>query len=190
MLIPKQGGVDISASYRIGFGDGSTLGLLLNGTINDTEIKNVVLPAGLSENLFGERERSIIESWQPKDRWSLSATYNRGMIMATFAMHRYGEYTECNSDPCSTTQKFGAKYVNDVQIGLDLDKFGILKIGANNIFDVTPDRNSIGQARGGIIVDHEGNPIVDSQGVFTYSRRSAPFGFNGGFYYFSWERKI
>ena len=65
--------------------------------------------------------------------------------------------------------------------------FGRLSVGANNLFNVTPEKNEIGQSRGGRIVDPMGNVIVDSPGVFTYSRRSAPFGFNGGFYFVAYD---
>ena len=179
-------GVDISASYRLGFYNDSTLNLLLKGTINETEIKSVNIPAGLPDELFTEQDRSIIESWQPKDRWTLLLTYDWKIVTATLAMHRYGEYTVIDG----RTQTYGAKYLNDMQLGFDLDSLGILKIGANNIFDVKPDRNLIGQSRFGTIYDHEGNLVVDSPGVFQYSRRSAPFGFNGGFYYISWEKEF
>ena len=38
------------------------------------------------------------------------------------------------------------------------------------------------------LLDSQGNLIVDSPtGVFRYSRRSAPFGFNGGFYYVAFD---
>ena len=70
---------------------------------------------------------------------------------------------------------------------MDVGKAGTFKIGANNLFDVKPDKNEIGQARGGTIYDHDGFLIVDSPGVFTYSRRSVPFGFNGGYYYLAYE---
>ena len=53
-----------------------------------------------------------------------------------------------------------------------------LQAGANNLTDTKPDKNLIGQSRSGTIPG-----IVDSPGVFTYSRRAAPFGFNGGYWY-------
>ena len=178
-------GVDISASYRFGLFDG-IMSLLLNGTINDTEITKIKLPIDLPASLFTPQDRSIVESWQPKDRWSLSSSFEKGMVKATITQHRYGEYTVVDG----ATKTYGARYPTDVQVGFDLGKIGVFKIGANNIFDITPEKNEIGQARGGTIVDDEGNLIADSPGVFTYSRRSAPFGFNGGYYYVSWEKKI
>ena len=50
------------------------------------------------------------------------------------------------------------------------------------IFNVMPEKNEIGQSRAGTIIPPDGTVIVDSPGVFRYSRRSAPFGFNGGWH--------
>jgi iron complex outermembrane receptor protein len=58
-----------------------------------------------------------------------------------------------------------------------------ITLGSHNVFDVMPDENTIGNSRGGIIEDEQGHLIVDSNGVFKYSRRSAPFGFNGAYFY-------
>ena len=79
--------------------------------------------------------------------------------------------------------------MTDANLSLDLGKVGMLKIGANNLFDVKPDKNrdELNGSRGGTIYDHDGSLIVDSPGVFTYSRRSAPFGINGGYYYLAYE---
>ena len=178
-------GVDIVASLDHSFADSSALRLVLAGTINETEITDINLPAGLPESLFTDQDRSIVEEWQPKDRFSLSGTYSRGPASLLLAVHRYGEYTV--TEASQVTQTYGAKYLTDASLSVDVGKIGTFKIGANNLFDVKPDKNNIGQARGGTILDHDGSTIVDSPGVFTYSRRSAPFGINGGYYYLAYE---
>lgn len=178
-------GVDIVASLDHSFADSSTLRFVFAGTINETEITDVNLPAGLPESLFTNQDRSIVEEWQPKDRFSLSGTYSRGPASLLVAVHRYGEYTVTEAG--QTTQTYGAKYLTDASLSVDVGKMGTFKIGANNLFDVKPDKNKIGQARGGTIIDHDDSVIVDSPGVFTYSRRSAPFGINGGYYYVAYE---
>ena len=94
----------------------------------------------------------------------------------------YGPYTVLDGE----RQTYDARYLTDVRLGYNLG-FGRLSVGANNLFDVTPEKNEIGQSRGGRIIDPMGNVIVDSPGVFQYSRRSAPFGFNGGFYYVAFD---
>ncbi len=68
--------------------------------------------------------------------------------------------------------------------------FGILKAGADNLFDIRPERNRIDRSRGGTIIDTDGNAIVDSPRGCRYSRRSAPFSFNGAFYSVGFEYRI
>ena len=177
-------GVDIVASFDHSFADSSALKIVFAGTVNETEVTDTNLPELLDEKFFDEQARSMIEEWQPKDRFSLSGSYSKGFASLLVAVHRYGEYTVVDG---GKRQTYGAKYLTDANLSLDIGKFGTFKVGANNLFDVKPDKNEIGQSRGGTIYDYDGSPIVDSPGVFTYSRRSAPFGFNGGYYYVAYE---
>ena len=177
-------GVDIVGSYNHSFSDGSDLRVVLAGTINETEITDENLPADLDDKFFDEQSRSIIEEWQPKDRFSLSGKYSKGPATLLVALHRYGEYTVTDG---GRKQTYSPEYLTDVNVDWNFGKLGKLIVGANNLFDVKPDKNEIGQSRGGRIIDSDGSVIVDSPGVFTYSRRSAPFGFNGGYYYLAYE---
>ncbi len=179
-------GVDVVASYDHSFSDRSTFKIVFAGTVNETEITDVNLPIDVPEELFTAQDRSILEEWQPKDRFSLSGSYSKEFVSLLVAVHRYGEYTVLDG---GERQTYGAKYLTDANLSLDLGRVGTLKVGANNLFDVRPDKNrdELNVSRGGTIYDHDGSLIVDSPGVFTYSRRSAPFGFNGGYYYVAYE---
>ncbi len=186
-------GGEIVASWNVPFIDRGNLELNFLGALMQTQIRDVKLPAGLPSSLFQGRERSIIEEWQPKSRFTLSGLYQLDQFSASVMVHRYGSYTvssDTNDDGITTKQKFDPKFVTDVQASYNFGPFGIFKIGANNLFDVTPDEDTIDGARGGRIIDSQGNLIVDSTDVFTYSRRSAPFGFNGGFYYAAFEYRF
>jgi len=78
---------------------------------------------------------------------------------------------------------YGAELLTDINVSYSFDNGVTLNFAGNNIFDVTPDKNKIGNSRTGLIEDGPGGAtIVDSAGVFQYSRRSAPFGFNGAYY--------
>ena len=175
-------GVDIVATWDVPFVLTGDLGLKLLATVSETEITKVNLPAGLPDALFGEQDRSIVEEWQPSYRLTLSGSYRLNSLSAALAVHGYGPYTVLDGD----RQTYDARYLTDLRLGYNLG-FGTLSIGANNLFNVTPEKNEIGQSRGGTIIDPDGNVIVDSPGVFQYSRRSAPFGFNGGFYYVTFD---
>ena len=175
-------GVDIVATWDVPFVLTGDLGLKLLATVSETEITSINLPADLPDALFGEQDRSIVEEWQPSYRLTLSGSYRLNSLSAALAVHGYGPYTVLDGD----RQTYDARHLTDLRLGYNLG-FGTLSIGANNLFNVTPEKNEIGQSRGGTIIDPMGNVIVDSPGVFQYSRRSAPFGFNGGFYYVAFD---
>ena len=175
-------GVDIVATWDVPFVTTGDLGLKLLATVSETEITSINLPAGLPDALFTEQDRSIVEEWQPSYRVTLSGSYGFDRFSVAAALHGYGPYTVLDGQ----RQEYSAKYLTDLRLGYSLG-FGRLSIGANNLFNVTPDENEVGQSRGGTIIDPMGNVIVDSPGVFQYSRRSAPFGFNGGFYYVAFD---
>ncbi len=182
-------GGEIVASYHVPFVRRGNLELNFLGAIMQTQIRDVKLPAGLPGSLFRDRERSIIEEWQPSSRFTLSGAYQLGPFSTSVMVHRYGSYTVSGDGNDPAKQKFDPQYVTDVQANYDTG-FGIFKLGANNLFDVTPDEDTIDGGRGGRIIDSQGNLIVDSPDAFTYSRRSAPFGFNGGFYYVAYEYRF
>ena len=183
-------GMDVVASWNVPFINRGDLELNFLGALMQTQIRDVKLPAGLPSSLFQDRERSIIEDWQPKSRFTLSGLYQLDQFSASVMVHRYGSYTVSGDGNNPKKQKFDPKYVTDVQASYNFGSFGIFKIGANNLFDVTPDEDTIDTSRGGRIIDSQGNLIVNSTDVFTYSRRSAPFGFNGGFYYAAFEYRF
>ena len=183
-------GGEIVASWNVPFINRGALELNFLGALMQTQIRDVKLPAGLPSSLFQDRERSIIEEWQPKSRFTLSGLYQLDQFSASVMVHRYGSYTVSGDGNNPKKQKFDPKYVTDVQASYNFGSFGIFKIGANNLFDVTPDEDTIDTSRGGRIIDSQGNLIVDSTDVFTYSRRSSPFGFNGGFYYVAFEYRF
>ncbi len=181
-------GVDVAAGYLHTFENESLLNLKVALTFADTEvIGDVEAPEiliGLEDTLFPSQERSMIEEWQPNTRINLNADYIIGDLTIGGALRYFGTYTvQEGSGDDPARQEYGGKWVTDIQTNYQLNEGLSLTIGANNLLDQVPDENEIGQSRGGKLEDSSGTVIVDSPGVFTYSRRSAPFGFNGGLYY-------
>ena len=181
-------GVDVAAGYLFAFDNESFLNLKVALTWADTEVIGDVdapeILIGLEDTLFPSQERSMIEEWQPNTRINISADYIIGDLTLGGALRYFGSYTVqegSGADPARQT--YGGKWLTDIQSNYQLNEGLSLTIGANNLFDQLPDLNEIGQSRGGTLTDSTGHVIVDSPGVFTYSRRSAPFGFNGGLYY-------
>jgi len=131
------------------------------------------------DKIFSEQDISIIEEWQPENRISLSTLYKNKKWAMNLTFNRYGEYTIMDGG----SQTYGAELITDLRINYQFNNDFSFNFGSNNLFNVMPDENEIGNSRAGTIEDASGNIIVRSLGVFTYSRRSAPFGFNGAYYY-------
>ena len=130
------------------------------------------------EEIFGGFQPSVIETWQPEDRVSLSANWTRDRWSAGLALHRYGEYTTVDSGP----QTYGAEVLTDLRVSYDFDNGLSFFLSGNNIFDVTPDEVTNSGSRGGNFESAPGLEDLASPTVFRYSRRSAPFGFNGAYF--------
>jgi iron complex outermembrane recepter protein len=182
-------GIDLVVTHsRLLLGGDFSLSLAANYT--DTKIDSVRPPEalanvpGIAELVFPSLDQSILEEWQPQDRVNLTGVWGRGPFGVTAALNRFGKYTvEEGIGAAVQRQTYGAKTLLDLQLRYAFSNQLSGRIGGFNILGTTPDRNEIGQARGGRIIDGAGNVIVDSPGVFRYSRRSAPFGFNGAHFY-------
>jgi len=184
-------GIDIIATWNTELLSGD-FNLTAAANFTETDVVNIYTPpdsalGGIDpSDVFSDQAISIIEEWQPQDRISLSGLYTIGDFSINLAFNRYGEYTVTDGGE----QTYGAEVLTDLRINYQVTENLSLNIGGNNIFDVYPDENTIGNSRSGTIEDADGNIVVSSPGVFTYSRRSAPFGFNGAFYYAGAEFKF
>lgn len=177
-------GIDLIASWKTSFLSAS-LDITLAGNITDTDVTELYIPnsevlnALTVEQVFSEQDISIIEEWQPKNRLSFNSTYQKNNWSLNFAINRYGEYTITDG----ARQTYGAEVLTDIKIEQKFSQQFSWYLGINNIFNVTPDKNKIANSHAGTIIDNQGNEIISSPGVFKYSRRSAPFGFNGSYLY-------
>jgi iron complex outermembrane receptor protein len=185
-------GIDIVATYSGIELAGGYLDLMLAANFTETDVTKLFTPAGSglesvsTDDVFNSQDISIIEEWQPEDRIAFNALYSRDALTVNLAFNRYGEYTVEDGG----RQTYGAELLTDLNVAYAFDNGITLNVAANNLFDVTPDKNKIGNSRTGAIENGPGGAlIVDSDGIFQFSRRSAPFGFNGAYYSvgFSWD---
>jgi iron complex outermembrane receptor protein len=130
------------------------------------------------DTIFGGFQPSVIETWQPEDRVSLSANWMKDAWSANAAINRYGEYTTVDSG----SQTYGAEMLVDVRVSFQMNDNLNFFLAGNNIFDTTPDEVTNSGSRGGDFESAPGLMDMASPTVFKYSRRSAPFGFNGAYW--------
>jgi iron complex outermembrane receptor protein len=159
-------GVDavFSKSWRFGTDTRFNLSAAVNYTKN--EVINVRDPRAV------DRERRIeISEFNPKWRGNVTGTLDTGPFTGLVRASYFGKWTDAvpNAAPTALSfdQTFDAKVLVDVELGYDITDNYRLAIGADNLFDVYPDRDQrIGQTNNGTIYP-----------------QFSPFGFSGGFWY-------
>lgn len=176
-------GVDIVSTYSDVGLLGGYLSLTFAANFTSTDITRIfsnspTLGSIPPEEIFGGFQPSVIETWQPEDRITLAGSWVRDNWSANLTLQRYGEYTTLDPGP----QTYGAEMLTDLRVSYALDNGLTLFASGNNIFDVTPDEVTNSGSRGGDFESVPGAMDLASPTVFRYSRRSAPFGFNGAYW--------
>lgn len=164
-------GIDAVAEYTIHTGDWGDLKLNAAYSYNKTKLLRVAdNPANLTNTiLFGRQARADLVKATPRDKLVLSGEWSIGPIRTLLRTTRFGRYTETATSQTSTVddRTFSPKWVTDLDIAAKLSDTLTVAVGANNLFDVYPDRIGVTQA---------------STGLGQYGN-FAPFGLSGGFYY-------
>ena len=196
-------GMEFSFNSLHAWRNGSVLDFGLSGMLVNTELDGGInapmLLVGLEDTIFGGQDRSILTEWQPNTRVQGMLDYSLGPFKVGGALRYFGTYWvqeggSLGEKPCGAAgfspsalggsrQQFCGKLVSDLHIGYKILPHTVLTVGAQNLLNTVPEQNLVGQTRNGRLEDSSGRVIIESPGIFLFSRRSAPFGFNGGFYY-------
>jgi iron complex outermembrane receptor protein len=164
-------GLDIVADYAVDTGTGT---VMFSGAANfsRTLVQEVNLPDGLDGSLesffFSRLARSQMEDALPRQKGFLSARYSFKGLSALGRANYYGR-TRFQADSTVNDEVFSAKVLYDVDFGYQFTKNLHLSIGADNLLNTFPDK----QTKAANI----------SANRFIYSRAVSQFGQNGGFYY-------
>ena len=180
----KTQGIDLIATWQYPISQG-VFDFTLAANFTDTKVSQLFTPKGSAlnnlpvEQVFSQHDIAIIESWQPKNRINFTVNYQHEDWFFNVIFNRFGQYSVIDGEE----QTYSAKLLTDVRAEYQINDSTHIYLGSNNLFDVYPDKNTIGNSRQGHIIDEAGNTVVESDGVFEYSRRSAPFGYNGAYFY-------
>lgn len=177
-------GLDVTANWRTELGALGRLGLTAAYNRNKTRITGRNdLPGALNQVpgivLFGRLESLRIEKGQPRDKISLGADWDWRFLGATIRTNRYGEVLSPGADLFNDVL-LEPRWVTDIELRVTPVEKLELAIGSNNVFDVYPTVNPVGQGR---------DPVTGATRNFSVNNyflpfsSFSPFGFNGRFVY-------
>ncbi|PWN58808.1 TonB-dependent receptor plug domain-containing protein [Chryseobacterium viscerum] len=134
-------GVDVVVSYDWLLGNGK-LNMNLAGNYTETKITDFHFPENLGtpqNEFFGPDQINIIETLSPKTKASLGLNYGIGKFNFLVRNTYFGKVIR-DGYPFGGVQEFSPKVVTDISVGYDITKSINFTVGANNVFDVFPDR--------------------------------------------------
>jgi iron complex outermembrane receptor protein len=190
-LDTRTRGIDVIGTYRFATESIGKWSLTAAFNANKTRIDRRINELGPLAQipglvLFGRVEGLRFTHGQPRNKVVLSADGELGIFGFTARTTRYGkvlvpEAAAPVADPTSLTalgpddQVLSPKWITDLEVRLAANETAEFAVGANNVFDVYPDRRPTGARPGG------GTYPVN----FNYLPYTgfSPFGFNGRFLY-------
>lgn len=166
-------GLDVVITHNASLGTSAKLKTDLSGTfsktkkVGDIKASQVLINAGKVGTYFPEDSRVYLEQAVPRTKVNLSNSLTTDKFNIFLRNVWFGEVTEATTT-VANQQVFGSKLVTDLSFGYQLSESTTITIGANNLFDIYPDRAE----------DAFGNR---SSGRFDWSRRAQQFGIGGRF---------
>jgi iron complex outermembrane receptor protein len=192
----RTDGVDFKLDYEQSLGDAGTVRWSAAYAFNRTVITHlnanpaVLSGFGPSFQLFGPLAQRQLTDSTPRDRIALAADWGLRQWRIHAVETRYGSYLE----PITNTLDghFDPKWITDLDITYLLTPRLSLSAGANNLFNVYPERQSLKFIRTDSTdtvltgaPGYKADPAaygIPTSGADIYGTNS-PFGLNGGFYY-------
>jgi iron complex outermembrane receptor protein len=182
-------GIDLIANYGLTFSNSAVLRLSAAYNHNRTRVTRVdTLPtnlSGLKSSLFDRVEQGRIENGNPETNLILSGNFDYRGLGLLARSQRFGQVTSYGTTATNAfgplDQTFSPKWITDLSVSYGVRQLArpiTLTVGADNVFDIYPDRNN---NNGGIVPGSE-NGGTSNFGIFPYAGIS-PWGFNGRFVY-------
>ena len=170
-------GLDAVVTWDLVVANKAKLRNTLSGTfsktkqVGDINASEVLEDAGLVDTYFPEDSRVYLEEAVPRTKINLTNNLSMDKFNVFLRNVYFGEVTEATTN-IDRQQVFGTKIVTDLSFGYKASESLTLTVGANNLFDIYPDRAAQELADGG---------NNRSSGRFDWSRRAQQFGVGGRF---------
>jgi iron complex outermembrane receptor protein len=138
-------GIDLVMNYKVPVKSSNlNFSLLYNYNKNkvDGTLNNVpAIFVGQEDVYFGPQERSLIETNNPKNKAIFTIDLSGGKLGLMFRNTYWGKVTR-NGFPFGISQEHSEKIVTDLSASYKLSSHVSFAMGANNLFDVFPDKQA------------------------------------------------
>jgi len=167
----RSQGIDIVVDNNLSLGSNNSLKNSLAATFSKTQrigsihASKILEDAGQVGTYFDQRARIYLEDAVPHVKINLTNILRLNKFHFLLRNVYFGKVTNPTNTPANM-QVYSGKVVTDVSVGRALTKGLTLTVGANNLLDVYPDKNSIAN---------------QGSGRFIYPRSAIQFGFGGRF---------
>jgi len=179
----KTKGIDIvlNRNWKINY---TNLAIMLAANFTQTRLFGEIKAAGNlkadslnTHTLFGRTEKGKLERGQPKDKVILLTQFQMKKISLLLRNTRFGKTSILSNELLNNADEhFSSKILTDFSISYTPAKWLTITTGANNVFDIYPDK-----------LKHYRNT---GEGTFIYGQEATPFGINGGFYFMNMQFKF
>ena len=192
----RSRGLEGVISYAVNLGNAGGLKLALSASFIKNEVKKgpdgkpiihaseTLINSGQIGNYFNREDQSRIEVVSPASKGNFTINYNYKRFGAMIRFTYFGKavYLDPTINPSNPSsfpvnsftgekqtldQVFNSKTITDLSLSYNLNKYFVITVGSDNIFDIYQDKQT-----------HSGNV---SLGRFIYSRRVEQMGYNGRF---------
>ena len=195
-------GIDVVANERLTLGPKTRLGFTVAANFTETKVRNfnsssstinndqTVGTTNLRNALFDRQQQTRIESAQPRNKINLATNFGYGIFGLEARTVRFGEVKFRDADPAREAlvdQTFAAKWITDLSLSAQVLKQLGITVGANNLFDVYPDKFRLHPRNNpnNFSVDPATsfNSGLDNTNRNRFVYNANQFGFNGGYYF-------
>lgn len=163
-------------TYRVDLEDYGNLNLSAGFNSNYTKISNIAQTpsqlANLGLTLFDRQAQGAITVANPHTKIILGENWSLEGWDLNIRETRYGSVVSLNDTP-SLDQFYGPRWLTDISVTRRFNDVVSLTVGADNVFDVYPDKNT----------------VANTSGLPVWAGIS-PFGYYGGFYYLRINYKL
>lgn len=170
-------GLDIVGTYRADVGDLGIANISLSANFNKTKFTHVDRPPGALAGLvlIGRSKQGDFTKGTPRDKFIANVNWVKDAFSLNLRATRYGKVVQVAAvlpavPAISTTVPdavIDPKVIFDIEASVDLTRGVKVSVGANNLFNIYPNKLPA---------------ILQGNGFSLYNQYS-PYGTSGGFYY-------